>query len=56
MSGLLSSALLTYTGLMELSLWGWLAEIGAGWDQAAKLRGLQIGSTLYWGELLPVTR
>ncbi len=45
----LSSALLTYTGLMELSLWGWLAEIGAEWDEDGRLRNLQVGSTLYWG-------
>ncbi len=45
----LSSALLTYTGLMELSLWGWLAEIGATLDTDGRLRNLQVGSTLYWG-------
>ncbi len=45
----LSSALLTYTGLMELSLWGWLAEIGATFDTDGRLRSLQVGSTLYWG-------
>ena len=45
----LSSALLTYIGLMELSLWGWLAEIGADWEQGARLRDLQVGGALYWG-------
>ena len=44
-----SSAILTYTCLMELSLWGWLVEIGADWDHAAELRSFQVGSTLYWG-------
>ena len=44
-----ASAMLTLTGIMELTLWGWLAEIAAEWDHALKLRSLQAGSALYWG-------
>jgi len=46
---ILASVVLTLTGLTELTLWGWLAEIAAGWQLAEKIRNLQVGSTLYWG-------
>ena len=46
---ILASVMLTLTGLTELTLWGWLAEIAAGWDQGQKVRDLQVGSALYWG-------
>jgi hypothetical protein len=46
---ILASVILTLAGLTELTLWGWLAEIAAGWQLADKLRSLQVGSALYWG-------
>lgn len=46
---LIGSALLTLTVLMELTLWGWLAELAAGWPEVQRLHNLQIGSALFWG-------
>jgi hypothetical protein len=46
---ILGSAILTHTGLSELTLWGWLVEIGDGWTHARELRNLQVGSALFWG-------
>lgn len=46
---ILGSAMFTHTGLLELTLWGWLVEIAGDWPAAMELRNIQVGSTLYWG-------